>query len=689
MLYYKNYKKHEFQVLGKRCKYDNNIYTFDIETTSYIIHNGIILPALEYENLTDKEQSKCRKQSTMYIWMFSINNQVYFGRTWIEFKEFLEMVFTGSENFKKIIFIHNLSFEFEYLRSVISFDEVYARTSGKPMKAINNKFNIEFRCSYMMSNCSLARLADLYKLPVKKLVGNLDYSLLRHSKTYLSDEELSYCENDCLVVYEYIKYELKTYSDVYHIPITSTGHVRRELQELTRKDYAYKSKVRKAVNTDGHIYNLLLQAFSGGYTHANFLYTDCIIENVTSWDFTSSYPFCLSVYQYPSAKFRRCNIKDINELSERDAYLIKIKFYNINSRFYNHFISKSKCLEIEDGIYDNGRVEKAKSLTVVITDIDLKTIKEAYSFESYEIEEIYYSYYKYLPKKFINFILDKYVLKTKYKNDPEHELEYAKEKSLFNSLYGMCVTNTIRDEIDFKNDEWIGIPLSNSDILEKLAKEEKDGFLSFAWGVWCTAYARRNLLTNIMKLDEFCCYTDTDSLKLKSGYDISVIDNYNQEVLNRLKMVSKDLDIPLEKFEPKDIKGIKHPLGVFDNDGNYLEFITQGAKKYAYKYEKKGEIKFGITVSGVPKRGVACLKGDLNNFRDGLVFDYRNTNKNTVLKCEEQKSVELEDYRGIKYKVTDKTGYCMLPTTYLLNKASEYFNYISENSAPRAIFHEN
>lgn len=688
MLHYKEYKKHEFIILGKRQKFDNNIYTFDIETTSYLISHGKILKAVDYEDLSDKEKQKAIKQSTMYIWMFSINDQVYYGRTWEEFKEFLELVFGETKNFTKIIFIHNLSFEFEYLKSVIPIDSVYARTSGKPMKAISNELNLEFRCSYMMSNCSLARLADLYKLPVKKRVGDLDYSLLRHSKTLLTEEELGYCENDCLVVYEYIKFELKTYPDVKHIPITSTGHVRRELQNITRTDYSYKSKVRKAVNTDGHIYNMLLRAFAGGYTHANFLYTDDIIKNVTSWDFTSSYPYCLCTFKYPAAKFRKCNIKDIRDLSERDCYLIKIRFNNIKSKYYNHFISRNKIEELSNDVVDNGRLVSADYIILTITEVDLDVITKSYKYESYEILECYYSYKKYLPRKFINFILDKYVLKTKYKNDPEHELEYAKEKSLFNSLYGMCVTNTIRDEVDFKNDEWIEIPLNNSDILDKLLKEEKDGFLSFAWGVWCTAYARRNLLNNIMKLDEYCIYSDTDSLKLKSGYDIRVIEEYNKEALKRIKEASKELNIPIEKFSPKDIKGVEHPLGVFDNDGNYLEFITQGAKKYAYKYIKKDKVCIGITVSGVPKCGNVCLKGDLNNFRDGLVFDYRNTNKNTVLKCEEQKSVVLEDYRGNKYQVSDKSGFCMLPTTYLLGKAEEYFNYISENSSDRAIFKE-
>lgn len=37
---------------------------------------------------------------------------------------------------------------------------------------------------------------------------------------------------------------------------------------------------------------------------------------------------------------------------------------------------------------------------------------------------------------------------------------------------------------------------------------------------------------------------------------------------------------------PKDIKGKKRMLGVFDHDADYKEFVTQGAKKYAYRDKK-------------------------------------------------------------------------------------------------------
>ena len=68
----------------------------------------------------------------------------------------------------------------------------------------------------------------------------------------------------------------------------------------------------------------------------------------------------------------------------------------------------------------------------------------------------------------------------------------------------------------------------------KLNNEEKQSFLSFSYGVWCTAWARKNLLTNVMKLDPYVVYADTDSIKCISGYDKNVIFNYNEKVKERI-----------------------------------------------------------------------------------------------------------------------------------------------------------
>lgn len=686
---YSFYGGHKPDLVGKRKVIDNTIYTFDIETTSYLVLNGKQYAGIDYEKLTEKEQEESIKCSTMYIWMFGINDQVYYGRTWEEFKKFLDKLEYYSP-YKKYVFVHNLSFEFQYLKSVFHIDGVIARKMRKVMEATLKDYNINFRCSYMMSNVKLEQLPKIYNLPVEKLVGNLDYSKIRNSKTKLDDKELSYAENDCLVVYHYIKYELETYKKVSSIPMTSTGHVRRELKELIRPDVKYRRKLYTQINTDPHIYNLMIQAFQGGYTHANYIYTDKVLKNIDSWDFTSSYPYVMVTHKYPSTEFKRCYINSIDQMSKRLAYLLVVKFKNVESKFWNNFISESKCRHIRGAVYDNGRIIKAQEFEMTLTDVDFRLILEAYNCE-YEIIESWYSMYNYLPKQFINFVLDKYVIKTQYKNIDDKKVEYEKEKAKFNALYGMSVTNTIRNEVIYKDEDgtWNERELTNEEIEEALQKDKKSCFMNFAWGVWVTAYARNNLIKNIIKLDDYVVYADTDSIKLIPGYDKKVIDDYNDFVERKIKFVSNQLDIDMSRYSPKDVFGIEHTLGVFDHDAFYQEFITQGAKKYAYKKidKKTGELKIGITVSGVPKSGAKALK-DLKDFKDSFVFKAEDTNKSTLYYCENQEPFNLVDFQGNECLVTDKTGCCLVPATYELGKSLEYATLLNDASSDRAIYNE-
>lgn len=121
-------------------------------------------------------------------------------------------------------------------------------------------------------------------------------------------------------------------------------------------------------------------------------------------------------------------------MTESFAYLLNVKFTNIKCKYYNNFISLSKVTRIKNGRYDNGRIISADEIEIILTDIDFKFILQTYT-GRYEILESYYARYDYLPKDFINFILDKYVIKTEYKDVEGKEVEYAIEKSKFNSLY--------------------------------------------------------------------------------------------------------------------------------------------------------------------------------------------------------------------------------------------------------------
>ena len=682
MLYWKEYKGHN--VYNTYKDYDQNIYTLDIETTSLFKLKGKQHNIIDYLKLTEKEKTNCILYSTMYIWQFSINDIVYYGRTWDELQIFLTKININSP-YKKIVFIHNLSYEFQFIKSIFNITEVLARTKRKVMRCLIEEFNIELRCSYFLSNTSLDNLSKVYNLNVKKQTGKLDYNLIRHSETELTEEELLYCEYDCIVLYEYIKIELETYKYIQSIPLTSTGHIRRELKKYIQDKPQYKRLVNKAINTDPHIYNFLIDVFTGGYTHANYLYTDEIIENVDSFDFTSSYPYVMCCFRYPSSEFKKCNVKRKKDLSKNFAYLLEVEFNDIHCLTYNTFISKSKCKSIKGGVYDNGRIISADKITIRLTDIDFNFILLSHKISSYEIKEAYYSIYRYLPTDFINFILSKYQDKTTLKGQEGKEIEYTKAKNKFNALYGMCVTNTIRDEVLFDNvNDWQTRELTNKEIQEKLNEEKKKSFLSFAFGVWVTAHARNNLQELILSNDEYNIYSDTDSSKLKQGYNKEIIKTYNNKVLQRIHNTAKVLEIDENLFTATDIKGKSYTLGIFEYEGTYNKFITQGAKKYAYEIDNK----INITVSGVPKKASKSLNS-LDEFKDDYIFKYEDTNKNLASYIDEQKPTTILDYQGNVKRINDKSGIVLLPVNYTLKKSLEYVTLINENSSKRARFNEN
>ena len=183
------------------------------------------------------------------------------------------------------------------------------------------------------------------------------------------------------------------------------------------------------------------------------------------------------------------------------------------------------------------------------------------------------------------------------------------------------------------------------------------------------------------------------------------IEEYNKNVLVKIDKVCKHYKLDKESFSPVDIKGEKHTLGLFDPDGFYQDFITQGAKKYAYivkipieKARKKDNYNIlrtkngfawclGITVSGVPKRGAKALK-DLKDFKDNFIFDFKYTNKNMLMYNDDMCSFKIEDYQKNKYVSHETYGACLLPTTYELGKANDYAELVKNESSPRAIYKE-
>ena len=202
---------------------------FDIETTN--------IYELDNEGKIKKEP---RPYAYMYHWQFCMGEDVFFGRTWEELTNFFDWIsyhLQLNHNFRLPVYVHNLSYEFQFMRRFFYVTDGFYRDIRKPLKALLND-SIELRDSYALSNMSLEKFCkNTANVIHYKLVDTYDYSKLRTPATPLTEEEEAYCYNDVRGLAECIR-EYMQHDSLAKIPMTSTGFVRREY----RKGYAKNKK---------------------------------------------------------------------------------------------------------------------------------------------------------------------------------------------------------------------------------------------------------------------------------------------------------------------------------------------------------------------------------------------------------------------------------------------------------------
>lgn len=412
------------------CIYSNTIYTFDIEVSNLFYMDG---KWTVFDDTRDKDYyTQVEKIGVPYIWQFGINDTVYYGRELYDSLKVFQQI--ANPFIRKIIYIHNLSYEFQFLLNLLenyTITDMCCRDVHKPISFLVKELNIEFRCSYMLTNMSLAKSAAEFT-DVKKLTGSLEYDkCVRTPLTKLTTQELLYAEYDVICLYKVVKYFKERYDNVLcKIPLTSTGEVRTAFRAAV--DYYYIREMQNLV-PDRQIYMILWACFSGGYTHSNVINTNRVIKNVTSKDIASSYPYSM-LQKLPVRPFMRCFRSDF--MKDPDyAYIIYVKLYGVKSRYYTHYIQYSKCVHAKNVCTDNGRVVSVDYVEMWVTDIDFQIIQKNYSIHHYIIDKCYHAYKDYLDERVINFILSLYGNKTTLKGVKESEVIYKRDKAMLNSLY--------------------------------------------------------------------------------------------------------------------------------------------------------------------------------------------------------------------------------------------------------------
>lgn len=682
---------------GKRKRmYFDIAASFDIETTSFYDDEG-------------------NKQALMYVWQFCIIEPrtrqpfVIVGRTW---KEFLTLMQIIKQTFEKAhtyfpIYVHNLAFEFSFLEPILRkiIDEVFATRAHTPIYF--RVSGIEFRCSYFLSGMGLQYLPT----ERKKLVGDLDYDKSRHALTPLTDEEMAYCLQDVLVLSEYIQQKLDQHGRIIDIPLTKTGYVRKGLIDycigddyVSDKKEAYIKQIRGLEITPKE-YVVLREAYMGGHTATSPWYHGRTVDNVTCYDFTSSYPAVMCYCDdFPISKRgerKKLCEEDYRTLMKQGYALIsKITFRNIRVKKdeIDAWISEYKAHDVEyfdknDKKINNGKITRAKKLTLFCTEVDIKVYEMFYDWDSFEAEHVFIYDKGYLPREVILYTLELYRDKTTLKGVEGQELYYTLRKELLNSLYGCSVTDPCKPEIIYKNGEWTTEKQTEKKLIEKVDKynvniEKGKVAMPYHFGVYISALARYNLALGIYAAGkrDLWCYADTDSIYCtKAEKLLDFITAYNDNVVNRLKKMSDYYNIPEELWRPKTVKGEEKILGVWDFDGHSKHFKALGAKRYI-KWTDDDKLK--ITIAGLSKKNGAeymveqwgkdgkCTEQIFEHFENSLEIPKGRTGKLTHSIITYTSKGTLIDYEGTPCKYRAMGGTHLEPCGFSLSLDAMYLSYL-------------
>lgn len=649
------------QMTKQRRDYISAVCAFDIETS--------VLPDI--------------KQSFMYIWQFSINNDVVIiGRTWPEFLDLMEQISAELGEMSLVIYVHNLSYEFQFLRGIYEFtrDDVFALAPRKILKAVMYG-NIEFRCSYLLSNCKLAAFCKDMRTEHQKIdSGKYDYSKIRYPWTpweSFSELEREYMINDVVGLVEAVTAKMDLLGDTLHtIPLTSTGYVRRDTKAAMT---AIRHKVVYPILPDVETYVALREAFRGGDTHANRFFSGDTIRadpvGVRSFDRSSSYPDVLVHCLFPMGVFkpfhRGIELDEVIKRSKRHnrAFIIRLALWDVELRdptWPMPYIPTAKCRRVCNGKFDNGRILSADYLEITVTDVDMDIIMSTYKWDASRVIWGRYARYGKLPAELTDLVIKYYKAKTELKNVAGQELYYNLSKALLNAIYGMMAQDPVKADTIYSHENGYKVDVGN--IASKLEKYNKKAFLPYQWGVWTTAWARYRLFESYLITGNGTVYADTDSNKF--------VDDPEHPADFSEFNAARIADCMESGAFAADPKGEVHYMGVFEEETpaeGLHEFRTLGAKKYAYRTRPGDPVT--ITIAGVPKAdgaGELDAAGGVDAFENGMVF--------RAGKIQFVYNDDTFGWHGVDgHKLFITANAAILPNEYTVGITAEYSQLITES----------
>lgn len=703
-------KKSWITVDGKRVYKNVNYYNIPAAYDS------------EWTSVTIKENNQPLHLATLYMWMFGIGDAydcpVAYGRQTSEFPEFinlLEKVAPISSDNRLVVYVHFLGADFSYIRRWFQWNEVMTDSPHNIFTARYHGF--EFKCSLKLAGGrGLGTIgSQLTRHDIGKKTGDLNYDLVRHWKTPLTEKEMGYCEYDIRTLLAYIDEKIQEEKEVTKIPLTNTGYIRRHIKGEVMGNSNYVKAVHALKIAD--VYNLATSTFRGGDTHANPLIVRKLLKDVASYDLTSAYPAALVLNRFPMTT--PSPVKPTNHIFETAKYdpstyyMARIAFYNLRPLVdYQHPISASKTLPKHNptAVLDNGRIVSAEYVEVFGTELDMHVISQYYTWDYYEVYEYVEGKKRPLPTPLVKAILEIYKRKTELKGVVGEEHEYLIAKNMMNSCYGMMATNPLREnyELDI-NDEEEPYHLIEKEALDELTKEDgrRGRFLYYLWGIWTTSYTRYELYKGITACGYDFVYADTDSTKLANYQKhMKQFEALNDEIQHKIVKAAEYHRLPKYLFSPRSKEGKEFPIGLWDFEGVYKRFKTLGAKRYIVEHDERWVQKhidelikeygwpcpYELTCAGLKKTGglkyLLEISPDdpISAFDFGLRVPEKYSGRTVHHYLNAEHRFKLVDYLGTEAECYEKSALHVSPTTFEMDEMTSFIQFIKLVQSKGAVY---